>query len=268
MTRFAGRLAVAAGLFMAVPVNADLVFTEDFEGLTNGDALTVSNTSLTYIRIGSGGGGIAAAVPGSFGTGSSGTVTQNTSSGSINAIGVADSLPLSDIYELTLDLRLTNLSGDVVIGVGSGTAFTGASTFSTSQGLFWLQSDSGNLERRTGSGWSNVGGGTSLAADTNYSLRVLANGSANSVAYLGGTIAANSMDIYLDGTLLDDDVSVTTPGLQANGFRMYQINLGDFEVDNIALYDGVPVPEPATLAITGFGLSVAAAVFRRRRPVV
>ena len=50
------------------------------------------------------------------------------------------------------------------------------------------------------------------------------------------------MDIYLNGSLLDDDVPVTTSGLQANGFRIYQVNQGNFEVDNIQLSI---VPEPS-----------------------
>lgn len=225
---------------------AATVFTEDFEGTTNGENLTTSNTALTYIRIGSGGGAISAISPGIFGTGNAAAVTQNTPSGSLNGLGVADSLPSSNVYELTLNFRLTDLSGDLVMGVGSGSSFTGASTFSTSQGLFWLQSDSGNFERRTGSGWSDVGGGTSLQINTNYSLRVLANGSSAPMTYIGGSLAANSMDIYLNGSILDDDVTVTTPGLFANGFRMYQVNQGNFQVDNIALFDSVPVPEPST----------------------
>jgi hypothetical protein len=268
MSRLIGRLvmgAVAVGsLGSSFSASAALVFSESFDGLTNGENLTVSNTDLTYIRIGSGGGVIDALVPGNFGTGSSAIVTQNSSSGSLNAIGVADTLPTSDVYELSLDFRLTNLSGDMVVGVGSGSAFTGANTFSTSQGLFWLQSDSGNFERRTSSGWSNVGGGTTFLLDTNYSLRVLANGSASSVSYTGGTVGAGSMDIYLDGTLVDDDVPVTTSGLQADGFRMYQVNLGNFEVDNVALYDSIAVPEPSMLALGGIGLMVALRGVRRR----
>jgi hypothetical protein len=269
MMRFVGRLVVmgvvgAASLCGASSASAALVFSENFDGLTNGENLTGSNTSLTYIRVGSGGGVIDALVPGNFGTGSSAIVTQNTASSSLNGIGVADTLPTSDVYELSLDFRLTNLTGDMVIGVGSGSAFTGASTFSTSQGLFWLQSDSGNFERRTSSGWSNVGGGTALALDTNYALRVLANGSASPVSYTGGTIGAGSMDIYLNGSLLDDDVPVTTSGLQADGFRMYQINLGNFEVDNIALSNTIAVPEPSFFVFAGLGLAVVGWRLRRR----
>lgn len=257
-----------AGLALATgqPVFAAVVFNEDFTGLSNAESLTTSNTALTYIRIGSGGGVIEGLSPGNFGTGASGIVTQNTSSGSLNGIGVGNTLPASNVYELAFDLRLTNLSGDVVVGVGSGSSFTGNSTFSSSQGLFWVQSDSGNFERRTSSGWSDIGnGGTQLSLNTNYSINVVANGSGSPVTYPGGSVAASTMDIYLDGLLLDDDVPVTTPGLTADGFRMYQVNLGNFEVDNITL-DNLAVPEPNSLALgVAGGMLVAAAVRRWMR---
>lgn len=168
---------------------------------------------------------------------------------------------------MIMDLRLTNLAGDVVMGVGAGTAFTGNGGFTTAQGLFWLQSDSGNFERRLGTSWIDVGGGTSLSVSTNYSIRVLANGSASPISYSGGSLAANTMDIYLDGTLIDDDAPVTTAGLSANGFRVYQINQGDFEIDNIQLFDAIAVPEPTSLALGGVGLVALAGVVRARRKV-
>jgi hypothetical protein len=151
-----------------------------------------------------------------------------------------------------------------VTGVGAGNTFTGDSAFSTSQGLFWLQSDSGNFERRTSSTWANVGGGTSLALNTNYALRVVANGSSSPLAYPGGSLAANTMDIYLDGSLIDNDAPVTTNGLSANGFRVYQINQGNFEVDNIQLYT-TAVPEPSTLGLAGLGVALAGLGAWRRR---
>lgn len=265
MKRFVARLAMVAMVALPhVPASATLVFTEDFTGLADGTDISTSNTDLTYVRIGNGGGVIDALNPGSFGTGPSAIVTQSTSSGSLAGIGVGSTLPSSNIYTLTLDLRLTNLTGDVVIGVGAGNTFTGDSTFNTAQGLFWLQSDNGNFERRLGSNWINVGVGTSLALNTNYALRVVANGSSSPLTYPGGSLAANTMDIYLDGSLIDNDAPVTTNGLSANGFRVYQVNLGNFEVDNIQLYT-TAVPEPSTLGLAGVGVALAGLGAWKRR---
>jgi hypothetical protein len=266
MKRFVGRLAMVAVVALsAVPASATLVFTEDFEGLTNGTDISTSNSDLTYVRIGSGGGVIDALNPGSFGTGASAIITQNTSNASLNGIGVGSTLPSSNVYTLAFDLRLTNLTGDVVIGVGAGTTFTGNNTFQASQGLFWLQSDSGNFERRAGSDWVNVGGGTTLALNTNYAMRIVANGSSSPLTYPGGSLAGNTMDIYLNGALIDNDAPVTTNGLSANGFRMYQVSLGNFEVDNIQLYTAA-VPEPSTLGLAAAGVALAGlGAWNRRR---
>lgn len=266
MKRVFARLAMVAMVALShVPASATLVFTEDFTGLANGTDISTLNTDLTYVRIGTGGGVIDALDPGSFGTGPSAIVTQGSSSASLNGIGVGSTLPSSNVYTLTLDLRLTNLTGDVVIGVGAGTTFTGNNAFSTGQGLFWLQSDSGNFERRTSSAWVDVGGGTSLALNTNYALRVVANGSSSPLTYPGGSLAGNTMDIYLNGSLIDNDAPVTTNGLSANGFRMYQVTLGNFEVDNIQLYT-TAVPEPSTLGLAGVGVALAGlGAWKRRR---
>ena len=75
------------------------------------------------------------------------------------------------------------------------------------------------------------------------------------------------MDIYLNGTLLDDDVTVTTSGLSANAFRMYNINLGNTGVDDITLWNEAvaPVPEPSTYALLALsGLALAGYAARRR----
>lgn len=264
MKRSIARLAMVALVGLShVPASAALVFTEDFTGLANGTDISTSNTDLTYVRIGTGGGVIDALNPGSFGTGPSAIVTQNSSSGSLNGIGVGSTLPSSNVYTLTFDLRLTNLTGDVVIGVGAGSTFTGNNAFSTGQGLFWLQSDSGNFERRTSSAWVDVGGGTSLALDTNYALRVVANGSSSPLTYPGGSLPGNTMDIYLDGSLIDNDAPVTTNGLSANGFRMYQASLGNFEVDNVQLYTAA-VPEPPAFVLVAAGLGTLTYLTRRR----
>jgi len=245
----------AAAMNIASSQAQVMVFQETFDDLPNNTALTTSNTDLTYVRIGTGGGTINATSPGFFGTGASASITQVSSSTSLNGIGVQSTLPSSNIYTMAFDFRPLDLTGDFVIGVGAGSSITGNGTFTGAHGLFWLQSDSGNLQRRTSSAWSNIGAGTTLSLNSNNLLHIIANGSAASASYTGGSVGAGKMDIYLNGTLLDDDVAVTTTGLNATGFRMYNVSKGDTAVDNITLWTGAvaPVPEPSSGALLVLG---------------
>ena len=190
------------------------IFTEDFDTLSDGQALTTKNTNLTYIRAGVG--AIAGINPSSFGSGSSASILGITSS--LTGIGVGDSLPSSNVYTLSVDFRINDVSaGDIVFGVGSGSRFTGNSTFSASQGLFWLRSDSGNFERRRSSSWSDTG--LTLQDNTLYSLHVVANGSSSSITYGDSSVAAGKLDIYMNDELLISDRNVTN-SLSADGFRI------------------------------------------------
>lgn len=228
---------------------ATTVFTESFGNLANGTTISTSNTSLTYVRVGTGGGSIVAASPSTIGSGSSAVIT-GPSNTSLNGVGVGSGLDFGGAGTVTLafDFKLTDSSGAVVVGLGSGTTFTGNATFNTAQGLFWLQANGTNLERRTSTGWTNVGGGTTLTVGTTYSLLVEAN------------VQSGTMDIYLNGNLIDNDVAVTTSTVTApDGFRIYSVSGSDIEIDNIAL---TAVPEPAAALLGSIGLI---GLLRRRR---
>lgn len=181
----------------------------------------------------------------------------------MTGIGVGDSLPSSNVYTLSVDFRINDVSaGDIVFGVGSGSRFTGNSTFSASQGLFWLRSDSGNFERRRSSSWSDTG--LTLQDNTLYSLHVVANGSSSSITYGDSSVAAGKLDIYMNDELLISDRNVTN-SLSADGFRIYAVNGASAEIDNIALYDSaVAVPEPSTYALLAGILSMISVVVHRR----
>lgn len=259
-------MASAALVGFASPVTAQTAeFSEDFGTISSGTTITTSNTNLTYVRKGSGAPNISAINPSSFGSGSSASI--QTTGGSITGIGVKNTLTTSDVYTFSVDFLINDVSaGDIVFGVGSGSAFTGNSSFTTSHGLFWLQSDSGNFERRTSSGWSNIG--LTLQDNTAYSLHVVANGSSSDISYGDNSVAAGKMDIYMDDALLADDQTITN-SLQADGFRIYSQNGGIGEIDNIALYasaEAVVVPEPSTYALLA-GMFALASVMLRRRSV-
>jgi hypothetical protein len=137
--------------------------------------------------------------------------------------------------------------------LGTGNSFTGNGTFTSNQGLFWLQADGSNFQRRTSGGaWVNVGGGTTLAINTNYTLLVEIN------------LTTGLMDISLNGVLLDDGVGVTNAAIDPTGFRVYSVSGSDVEIDNIVL---TAVPEPASAALVFGGLGSMFWMIRRRRLV-
>ena len=239
-------LALAIGLAAAAQAQI-IVFSEDFDNLANGTTITTSNTSLTYVRVGSQGGSITAQNPSSFGAGASGFIT-GPSAGSLNGIGVTDGLNLSTAEEIAFDLdfRLTSATGIVNMGIGSGTSFTGSAGLNISDGLFWLRLNGLTLQRRITSAWVDV---TTVSLDANYSLSVLVN------------TATDTMDISLNNILLADDVAVTTPSVTPDAFRIYSVIGSNIELDNITISS---IPEPTTYGLMVGGVMLGIVALRRR----
>jgi hypothetical protein len=85
--------------------------------------------------------------------------------------------------------------------------------------------------------------------------------------------ATQTLDAYIDDTLVADDFAIVTPG--ASDFEEYFIFQNGVDnaenkaaIDNIVTYDNIrafgAVPEPITLALFGAGLGGIAAVRRRK----
>jgi len=232
------------------------LFNEDFGSLADGTTITTNNTDLTYVRVGTQGGSISIKNPSSFSSGASAVII-GPSGGSLNGVGATGLAPFP-IYEMAFDFRLGNTSGNMVFGVGDGSSFTGNTGFTTSQGLFWFQVNQGQLQRRT-SAWVDVD--DTLSIDTNYSIRIVANGSAESFTYDSNkALSAGTMNVYLNGTNIASEVAVTN-SLSATAFRIYSVSGSNFEVDNITIS---AVPEPATYAAIVGLLAVGLVIVRRR----
>ncbi|MCH7225905.1 hypothetical protein MLD59_07155 [Verrucomicrobiaceae bacterium E54] len=105
-------------------------------------------------------------------------------------------------------------------------------------------------------------GTTSYDLDTVYTFYMILNDTDNPVAYGGGTLAANTADIWLQqsgggapfyaGSLAATGQKDPTNGYSV-GFRTFNSDLQDVIVDNVSLYEGAAaIPEPSSVTLAGF----------------
>jgi len=245
-------------LILGLTVGAQAqIFTENFGTLADGTAVTTLNTNFSYVRLSTGTSSILETQnPGAF-TGSS--VLINSTSGSLTGLG-GTGFSSFDVGTLNFSLAtpssMTGASNALFFAVGAGTTFTGNSTFSGADLMAGYQILNGQLQVRTGSGsgsWTNVG--SALSSSTNYDFSLVFNGSASTVTYGSNSVAAGTTDIFLNGTLVGNDVDITD-NLSATAFRFYTVSssAGAYQLDNINLYNSA-IPEPSSFALIGLGLS-------------
>ena len=249
--------AVIFLLFAAPVVNAGIIFQETGSSLSNLTAITVANTSFTYVRSGTGG-SIVAVNPGSFEGASihlgGGSTTSLTGVGWTSGFGN----PL--VNTVSFQMKSSNLTaGDLFFGIGSGTTFTQNNTFTTAHLSYGFQSDNGVLQRRTSTAWADVG--LSLTNNTAYEFRILSNRSGTIQSYTGGLLGNNAIDLYVNDTLIGDELLFTSTSVAADAFRIYQINDGArLELDNISLsntLDTTAIPEPTHSVLIGLAFCMA-----------
>ena len=242
MKRIAVSLALIA--LASAAASAGVVFSEDFGTLANGTQLTSSNTDFDYLRVGTGGGSYTALNPSTVGSGASMALVGSTST-SLAGVGLSTGLGVGTTMSMTFSYKPSATTGDLFLGMGTGSTFTGNGTFASTDLLWAIQSDAGNLEYRA-DGWNNAS--YTLSANTQYDFEIIVDG--------------GSMDLSINGSLVLDGVNVQ--GSQnGDGFRFYGISGSDtHEIDNIVIYDSV-IPEPATMSLLAVGGLVALA--RRRK---
>ena len=223
------------------------VFSEDFNSLTPGSNITTSNTNFDYVRIGSGGGSITAEQA------TSGELHMRiggSTSGSLDGVGIRSSLGDLNLLTMNFRLKLEDTNGDLFVGAGTGNTFTGNGTFATNDLMFGIQSNNGVLQYRTSS-WNDVG--VTLSPDVNYEFHIVANRSGSTVVYGSNSVADGTMDLFIDNTLVSDDIPITN-NQNATGFRIYQINGGHYaRIDSITLDDAALSPfSPTALTLNAF----------------
>ena len=249
--------AITFLFFGSTVANAAIIFQESGGSLSHGTAIATANTSFTYVRSGTGG-SIVATNPGSF-MGNSIDLGGSTGS-SLTGVGWTSGFGNPLLNTLTFQMTSANFTvGDLFFGLGTGTTFTQNSVFNTDHLSYGFQSDNGLLQRRTSSGWSNLG--LTLTNNTAYSFRILSNRSGTAQGYTGGMLANNAIDLYINDTLIGDDLNFTSTSIAADAFRIYQINGGArFELDNIRLsntLDTTAIPEPTHGLLLGLALCFA-----------
>ncbi|HNB51855.1 MAG TPA: hypothetical protein PK530_07925 [Anaerolineales bacterium] len=222
-------------------------FSENFDSLIPGTSITTSNTNFTYVRIGSGGGTITAesAVSGEpyMRLGGS-TIT------SLNGVGIQSTLGNLNLLTLNFRLNLEDTNGDLFIGAGNGTMFTSNVIFVTTQLMFGIESNNGNLDYRT-TGWNSTG--QTLTPGVNYDFHIVVNRSGSAVNYGSYSVANGTMDLFIDGVLVGDNLPIAN-NQNATGFRIYQVDGGHYaRIDSITIDDtALPPFAPTALTLTHF----------------
>lgn len=226
-------------------------FTENFGTLANSTALTTSNTSFSYIRVGTSSSGtppnrIIAKDPSSF-TGSSALI--GAKGGSVSTV---DKTGLSSFTSGTLTFKLktpSSLTSAVLVSaVGTGASFGSSSGFTGVQLSAGFQINGTNLQVRDNGSWTTA---KVVSTSTSYTVTLIFNNTVGSLNYgSGNTLASNKCHLWVDGVFVDE-YTAATANLAASAFRIYT-NTSEFEVDDIAVYNTLPVSPTLPVSLLSF----------------
>ncbi|MET0263478.1 MAG: PEP-CTERM sorting domain-containing protein [Rariglobus sp.] len=178
----------------------------------------------------------------------------------------------------TLSFNFYDPSGDGAQGNGWLLRIgTGAGNGATAFGLFLMN---GQLRVATTNNVEpNSTAFATYALDTVHSLTVFFNSSSSAVSYGTNSLAANTMDVWLNGTIIATGLArsggtVGDQTIDSFGFTRKVSGtagsdfVGELLLDNIAAYSGVEtsaIPEPSSIALLGGAGVMFAALLRRRR---
>jgi hypothetical protein len=268
--------------FMLLGFQSDMwgqVWTYNF-GTTTGSITTGTSTSFfpstpsgggTYrVRIGTAGGGVALANPGtSLGTASEAQITAATSTSS-NKFGVYDWTSPSTVGYLKANIRTTSTSsGNLNISFGVNTVANDnqgyTSHYNNSLASLRLVYASGALttvSRRT-SGTDNTLTTTGLAKDTDQLIEIYANNGSGSTTYIKGvttyTLTAQSWDLWVGGSKISPangwaKAGTGSAGVSLSGFCFFAesstSNAAVFYVDDLEYSNALPSVAAPTVTTT------------------
>ncbi|GHB96597.1 hypothetical protein [Cerasicoccus arenae] len=146
---------------------------------------------------------------------------------------------------------------------------SGAGNSSTAFGVFI---DDGNLFLSSGNGVDPNGGTiTTYSKDVTNSLDIVFNNDNTIYNYAGGSVASHTMDVYLNGTLVGDDLAGA--GGLATGVAIATFNYtakadpftGTLFVDNLNVNSVAVIPESSNYAILAGALGFLVVAYRRKR---
>lgn len=232
----------------AIPITvyAANIFTEDFDSLLSGATISTANTNFDYVRIGTSGTPTITAEEAA--SGEMHMKIGGSPSTSLTGVGIKSSLGGADVITINFRLKLDNANGNFYVLTGNGSTFTGNST-AFADVMLAVRSTDGALQYRDSTSWKSAS--QSLIINTNYEIHIVGNRSGTTINYGAYSVADGKMDIFVDGVLIKDDVSMVN-NQSVTGFKMYQTSdSAYFRVDSITLENTALAPfTPTSITLT------------------
>jgi len=228
---------------------ANPIFSEKFGALANNTVITNTNTAFSYVRVGTGAvvsipNQVIASTPSNF-TGSSMIISAATTSiSTVDKTGLTAFSSGTFTFSFRTPASLT--SAVLLSGVGTGASFGSANGFTGAQLSAAFQVSGTNLQIRSNGAWTTV---QSVSPSTSYSICIVFNNTAGSLSYGSSTtLPTNKCHVWINGTYVNE-YATATAGLSASAFRIYATT-GSFEVDNVEVYNSLPVVVSSAPVIT------------------
>jgi hypothetical protein len=224
----------------------------------------------SFVRIGTG--------AGSFTTSANDDLVGVAPTGSsINKFSIYDFANATTAFSVKFDMTLTGgSSGSWLFWAGNGATFSNANTFSGADsftGLRFTYGASGAIaiSNRASNSWVAVTG-TGISQSNAYTIEIIGNNGSTSLSYGTNTLAINTFDLWVGGTLITNLGKAQLANSSAIDSFMFYGESSTANVATITLEDlsyanhAVTIPEPSTYALLALsGLALAGYAARRRR---